>query len=147
MITTKENWKPVLGYEGRYEVSDHGNVRNATSGKLVNKRLNYNGYYYDKKQSPRRYRVDLSDGLKNGRKSWKSFYVAVLVAKAFLGDFGKPMTVDHFDDNCQNDVLSNLRIITHKENNSRRQTRNFGKQFSKSTYKKKKTGVQNENRN
>lgn len=36
-----ERWAPVLGYEGRYEVSDHGQVRSLTrwrrgkSGSLV----------------------------------------------------------------------------------------------------------------
>lgn len=31
-------WKPILGYEGRYEVSDRGQVRNAAGRVLTNKR-------------------------------------------------------------------------------------------------------------
>ena len=30
-----ETWKPVLGFEGLYEVSDHGNVRRTARGKTV----------------------------------------------------------------------------------------------------------------
>jgi hypothetical protein len=29
-----EQWKPVLGYEGLYEISNHGNVRRVSRGKL-----------------------------------------------------------------------------------------------------------------
>ena len=29
-----EQWKPVLGYEGLYEISSHGNVRRVSRGKL-----------------------------------------------------------------------------------------------------------------
>lgn len=31
-----ETWKPVLGFEALYEVSDHGNVRRIARGKTVN---------------------------------------------------------------------------------------------------------------
>lgn len=37
----KERWKPVKGYEGSYEVSDHGRVRSLD--RLVTKRTNYSG--------------------------------------------------------------------------------------------------------
>jgi len=30
-----ETWKPVLGFEGLYEVSDHGNVRRVARGKSI----------------------------------------------------------------------------------------------------------------
>lgn len=37
-------WRACVGYEGRYEVSDAGNVRNARNGRLRKQRLNFRGY-------------------------------------------------------------------------------------------------------
>lgn len=37
-MTTEEIWKPVVGYEGLYEVSDHGRVRS------LDRRLPHNGH-------------------------------------------------------------------------------------------------------
>lgn len=45
-------WKPVIGYEGSYEISDFGKVRSITrkcgeritNGKILNERLNKKGY-------------------------------------------------------------------------------------------------------
>lgn len=40
----KEIWKPVIGYEGIYEVSNQGEVRNFKTKKLKKQKSNYCGY-------------------------------------------------------------------------------------------------------
>ena len=43
MIT--EQWRDVSGYEGSYQVSDQGRVRNVRSGRVLKPGVAYNGYY------------------------------------------------------------------------------------------------------
>lgn len=40
-----EQWKPVEGYEGVYEVSDHGKVRRVKSGRILKSYPDKDGYY------------------------------------------------------------------------------------------------------
>lgn len=40
-----EEWKDVVGYEGLYEVSNLGNVRNKQTRKVLKPKLNSWGYY------------------------------------------------------------------------------------------------------
>ena len=39
-----ENWKSINGYEN-YEISDHGNVKNIKTNKMLKPRNDGNGYY------------------------------------------------------------------------------------------------------
>lgn len=96
-----EIWKAITGYEGIYEVSTHGNVRNLTSGKLLKHRNNGNGYI----------RIELWKDHK-GRK----FYVHRLVADAFLDRPQGCTEVNHKDLNRSNNVISNLEWVTPSEN-------------------------------
>lgn len=41
-----EVWKPVLGYEGLYDASDQGRIRNARTGRILAQGLNRYGYYH-----------------------------------------------------------------------------------------------------
>jgi hypothetical protein len=97
----KEYWKPVVGYEGYYEVSDIGYVRRKQTKKILKPRIS-NGYNM----------VDL-------RVNCDRRYHRVhrLVAYAFIGD---PPTIKHevrhFDGNKQNNCRSNLSWGTRKEN-------------------------------
>lgn len=40
----KERWKDIRGYEGLYQVSDLGNVRNLATKKVLKQTFNTNGY-------------------------------------------------------------------------------------------------------
>ena len=109
-----ENWKPVIGYENLYEVSDLGNVRsldrfvpkekNARKGKLLKPRTDVKGAGY-------RY-INLS---KNGKS--KKINVHVLVLEAFVCLRPSPeMHARHLDGKRNNPVLSNLAWGTQSEN-------------------------------
>lgn len=99
-------WKSVPGYEGRYEVSNEGDVRSVPRKEWQNVqvlKLWNNGYGY--------LRVDLCKGGKRKHHS-----VHKLVMSAFVGPCPKGMEVNHIDENPQNNNLNNLEYITHKQN-------------------------------
>ena len=98
-------WKPVLGYEGIYEVSDMGNVRSLDRvihtvtgvsrmkpGRTLAGGVNSRGYMT----------VTLCDGT---RKQGSNH---VLVAQAFLTNPHNARVVNHIDHNKLNNRASNL---------------------------------------
>lgn len=104
-------WKPILGYEGLYEVSDKGQVRSVDrvnhlgskhKGRILRERTIPNGYVA----------VALT---KEGKQTQYSIHR--LVAIAFYGEpTDKDMQVNHKDGNKKNNVASNLEWVTRVEN-------------------------------
>lgn len=107
METQKEEWRPVVGYEGFYEVSNFGNVnsidrfirakgnsKSFKKGKRLKKILVNNGYNS----------VHLS---KLGKQ--KINKISSLVAEAFIGERPKNSHVMHLDGTRTNDNVNNLR--------------------------------------
>lgn len=92
----RETWKPVVGYEGRYEVSDLGNVRSLRFGKQrVLKPRSGNG---------------AAGHLAVTLPKRKNHYVHRMVAEAFLGPCPEDgWVVCHNDGNSGNNHLTNLR--------------------------------------
>ena len=95
-----EVWKPIKGYEGKYEISNYGNVRNAKN-LILTPMDNGNGY--------------MVVGLKN-KGSRKNFYIHRLVACAFIPNEENLPEVNHKDYNPKNNHISNLEWITRKGN-------------------------------
>ena len=104
----QEEWRPVVGYEGRYEVSNAGRVRSLPGGRrraiILKQQLIRHGYK----------RVHLCIG-----PAAPYHRVHNLVAAAFLGPRPDNMEVDHRDFNPANNVLSNLEYVTKGENKRR----------------------------
>jgi hypothetical protein len=104
----QEVWKPVVGYEGMYEVSNLGRVKSIPrKGTIKKERFlipNDNGCGY------------LKLSLSNYSKTTK--YIHILVAESFLNYQSNKgaIAVDHIDNNKKNNILSNLRILSHREN-------------------------------
>lgn len=104
----EEVWKPVVGFEGLYEVSSKGRVRSIQfHGKPRNKLLSQSNRKYGYKQ------VKLRD--------WKKGFIVTaqvhrLVAKAFIPNPENKPQVDHIDTVPWNNNLENLRWTTPLEN-------------------------------
>lgn len=101
-----ETWKDIEGYEGLYQVSNEGRVRNTKTNKI--KKTFKNGEYdsvhlWDKKTSKGNNRL-----------------VHTLVAKAFIPNPQNKPWVDHIIpiSNGGTNIVSNLRWCTPKENNN-----------------------------
>lgn len=104
-----ETWRPVVGYETRYEVSDLGRVRSLTV--RTHRRLIYGRIL---KQSPNRGGYPCVC-LQTGSKG-KYCKVHKLVAAAFLGPCPAGKGVAHNDGTRTNNAAANLRYATQKEN-------------------------------
>lgn len=99
-----ERWKPVLGFEGRYEVSDQGNVRSFCKGKnrILSPGTGVHGYLY--------VLLYHSDGKRKIR------LVHRLVVEAFIGSIPPKMDVNHKNGAKKFNYLENLEILSRSEN-------------------------------
>lgn len=95
-----EQWKPVVGYEGLYEVSNYGKVRSIKRD-IILKPYCYNGYLY----------VSL---YKNGEV--KCCRVHRIVAQAFIPNPENKATVNHKNEVRDDNRVCNLEWNTYKEN-------------------------------
>lgn len=106
-----EIWKDIEGFEGRYQVSDLGNVKSLGNDK-------------DRKEKILKACVDgrgylLVDLHKEGKR--KTIRVHSLVANAFIPkvESHNKMCVDHIDNDKLNNRLENLQRITNRKNLSK----------------------------
>ena len=115
-----EQWRPVVGYEGLYEVSDHGRVRSVDR---VHTRKNHNGVH----------RVHLKGKMLSQHQNSRTRYMQVslcsqrtgrcvkckvqlLVLTAFVGPKGDAYGCRHLDGDHTNNCLVNLAWGTQSEN-------------------------------
>ena len=105
--TSTELWKPIIGYEGIYEVSNQGRVkrvlggRGVRSGKILKRLLMTNGYS----------KVCLSS---LGKQSWKLMHRLVL--EAFVGEIPDGREGNHRNGIKTDNDLGNLEVVSHTEN-------------------------------
>ena len=109
-----ERWKPVTGYEGIYEVSNHGRVRS------VDRTITCSDGRVRRLKSKVRSAPLNADGYPcvglyaQGEKKMR--YVHSLVAESFIGARPEGMEVCHSDGNKTNNHVANLRFGTQSEN-------------------------------
>lgn len=101
----EEIWKPIKGFEGRYEVSNLGNVKSldrTTSGKNNGVRL-IKGKLLKQQIASGYAQVYLSE---KGKQRW--FKVHRLVAEAFVANPNNLPIVNHKDGNTLNNIEANI---------------------------------------
>lgn len=109
-IVQEEEWRDVVGFESLYKVSDLGRVKSLRNNFLKKEKILKGGIS--------RYRTV---GLRKNGKTY-CFCIHVLVAMSFLGHVpgGHKKVVDHKNNNNYLDnSVSNLQVITHRENDSK----------------------------
>jgi hypothetical protein len=111
-----EIWKPIPEYEGFYEASSLGNVRSIDrvvnnqkiKGVMLTKKYYKNDGYY---------KITLC---KNGKREKMCLHQAI--AMTFLGHTRcgiNGLVVDHIDEDKTNNTLSNLQLLTARQNTSK----------------------------
>lgn len=99
-----EEWRPVVGFEGYYLISNTGKVYSLWNNRLRKPVLNHAIGYYSV--------VLCGNGIK------KQLYVHRLVAEAFCEKPDGYTCVNHKDENKQNNNADNLEWCTFAYNNS-----------------------------
>lgn len=117
MVTNLEGevWKPVKGYEGKYEVSNMGrvkslNYRNHGGIKILKPTVNHAGYLT----------VTLTLNYEKHKKRIHRLVYEAFVAPLPLYNPQKNgnlfFEINHIDENKTNNTPSNLELVTHTEN-------------------------------
>src|SRR5688572_425467 len=95
----QEEWKPVVGYEGVYEVSSHGQIKRVTATNRAPA-----GLILKLQKDPDGYRTVLL----SVNSVFKTHRVHKLVLAAFVGPRPTKQTINHIDGVKHNNRLSNL---------------------------------------
>jgi len=124
----QEDWKPISGYEGLYEVSTHGRIKSyhkSEMGEIIRPYLAA-GLRYGGKLFLRYLVVDLSSSsLRHSSRHRDHHYgrqytVHRLVAQTFLEADLFKTDIDHIDGVMTHNCLTNLEFVTRSENILRR---------------------------
>lgn len=107
MKDIKENWKPVIGFETYYEVSDMGRTRRIKEGaKTFIGRIS--------KPILQRQGYAMASFSRNSQETRRSLHR--VVAEAFIGECPEGKEVNHKNGIKDDNRLCNLEYITHSEN-------------------------------
>jgi len=106
-VIPQERWLPIADYEGYYEISDRGRVRNVMDRKstfinrILNPRKDKDGYL-------------LVNLYREGKR--KTMKVHRLVMAAFVGECPDGKEVNHKDAVKANCCVGNLEYVSHRDN-------------------------------
>lgn len=110
-------------YKGIYLVSSDGKI----------KRITKNGSVVDKKPTV----TKQNNGYVRVTIHYKNEYLHRIIARVFLGEI-EGFDVDHIDGNKENNNVSNLEIVTHKENIRRRDKKLGGSLYERTKHTRHK---------
>ena len=97
-----EEWRPVVGYEGLYEVSNTGQVINIKTGHILKQHKDKDGYWV----------------LSLKRDKYKTYFAHRLVAQAFIPNPDNLPMVNHKDEDKSNCMVDNLEWCDAKYNST-----------------------------
>jgi hypothetical protein len=113
-----EEWKDIPGYEGLYQISDHGNVRSID--RTVKNGIK--GYRFIKGQPIEScFESALYPIVRLCKDNkYTSYQVHRLLGIVFIPNPNDLPMIDHIDRNPKNNHISNLRWVTHSQNQENR---------------------------
>lgn len=133
MENLNEEWKPIKGYENLYEISNYGRVRSLdrfVNCKKNGKQLKRSKIIKPFKTKNGYYQVGL---WKNNTKL--NHYISIIVYSHFVGPIPEGMQVNHINEDKSDNRLSNLNLMTPKENiNWGTRNKRVGKSNSRTVY-------------
>lgn len=98
-----EVWKPIPSLDNKYEASNIGRFRNATTKKILKQFENLHGYMILQARPEAYHTVNVR--------------IHRAVAEAFLGPCPDGYVVNHKDGNKKNNFVDNLEYVTSSQNN------------------------------
>lgn len=122
----EEIWKPILDFNGLYEISNLGNVKSLRNNLILKSNKCNSGYL----------KVKLYD---KGRE--KTYMIHTLVAMYFLNHIpnGQTMVVNHINLNRLDNRLCNLEVISQRENSNQKHLKTTSDYVGVSLIKEYKT--------
>jgi hypothetical protein len=118
----EEIWKDIDGYEGRYQISNYGKIKNTFNNVEIKQSLSTQKYF-------------------KSCLEYKTVYIHRLVALAFVDKIPNKPFVNHMDGNNQNNIASNLEWVNPRENmchryiNKKRTSNFIGVDFNMGKYR------------
>ena len=99
----KEIWKDIPGYEGRYKASNLGRIKS----------MNYLGH----EGNEQILKPNITNlGYNIVELINKKYLLHRVIAMTFLPEYNEELTIDHINNNPNDNRLENLRVCTQKEN-------------------------------
>jgi hypothetical protein len=116
----QEIFKDIPGYEGLYQVSNLGNVKSLERQILC--RGKYPTIIKEKllKSGKDKDGYLMTNLCKNGKMKTHRIHKLVMMSfENYEPNLNKKIIIDHIDNNPSNNFLSNLQLISHRENSSK----------------------------
>lgn len=112
-----EVWKDIVGYEGKYQVSNLGRVKSLNYLHTGKEKIMDGGVTVHQYKN-RIYKQRLVTLCKNGKQ--KHYYIHHLVYESFNGKIHDGYEIDHIDNNPENNIPENLQLLTRSENQKKK---------------------------
>ena len=107
-----EEFRIITGFSN-YEISNLGNVKNKTTGKIMKQSINVFGYYF----------VSMT----NDKNIKQQCRVHRLIGLTFIPNPNNKPIIDHINNDRKNNNINNLRWASSEENNGNRSLTNKNK--------------------